>query len=494
MRIKPLPLTAAQQLPAFPMDALPSWLGDYAGAISTQLGTPSDMAATVGLSCCSAALAGRFSVRVRPDWTEPCLGLYTLTVLPSGDKKSSVMERMKAPLVEWEQQQIRQYRPTIAATREERRIKEAQMERARKQAASDTDNAQEHAERAKQLAQQLSEQHAVHDPRLLTDDSTPEQLATLLSRHGRIAILSSEGTVFDLIAGRYSKSNAPNFDMYKRGYTCDRICIDRRGREEIIPRPVLVMGIAIQPSVLDKIKKIEGIRGEGLLARFLYTLPQSQVGSRTFRHPPTPAYIEPAYREGMGRLLDLGAWDPTRTCPEPMALSLSADATEIMIRACERVEEYLAPGQRLAAIADWANRYCGNAARIAAILHLAHHGAQGQTTPISSATTLRALKLMKYYREHALAAFDAMGEMRTLEGARRLADWIQSQKTDRFRQKDAHSAHRSHFQNAKEVSNSLYLLERNHWIAHIKEPRTSGAGRPPSPIYEINPAVFGLEV
>ena len=43
-------------------------------------------------------------------------------------------------------------------------------------------------------------------PRLVADDITPEAAASLLAEQGgRLAIISAEGGIFDIIAGRYSQ-------------------------------------------------------------------------------------------------------------------------------------------------------------------------------------------------------------------------------------------------------------------------------------------------
>jgi len=63
---------------------------------------------------------------------------------------------------------------------------------------------------------------AVTLPRLLADDASPERLGTLLHDNaGRLALMSPEGDVFDLIAGRYSVNNAPNLGVYLKGHAGD---------------------------------------------------------------------------------------------------------------------------------------------------------------------------------------------------------------------------------------------------------------------------------
>ena len=52
-------------------------------------------------------------------------------------------------------------------------------------------------------------------PRLLADDITPEAAASLLAEQGGpLAIISAEGGIFDIIAGRYSSKAIPNMDLW----------------------------------------------------------------------------------------------------------------------------------------------------------------------------------------------------------------------------------------------------------------------------------------
>ena len=91
-------------------------------------------------------------------------------------------------------------------------------------------------------------------PRLVADDVTPEAAASLLAeQRGRLAIISAEGGIFDIIAGRYN-GNVPNMDLWLKGHSGDMIRVDRKGRPpEYIPRPALTLGLMIQPEVLGAI-------------------------------------------------------------------------------------------------------------------------------------------------------------------------------------------------------------------------------------------------
>src|ERR1019366_10624509 len=99
-------------------------------------------------------------------------------------------------------------------------------------------------EEARNLSSALDRLDVPAPPRMFTADVTPEKLASLLHENGgRMAVLSAEGGIFDIMAGRYS-SGMPNIDVYLAGHAGDPIRVDRRGRSpEFVDRPALTIGL-----------------------------------------------------------------------------------------------------------------------------------------------------------------------------------------------------------------------------------------------------------
>ena len=54
--------------------------------------------------------------------------------------------------------------------------------------------------------------------------------------------MSAEGGVFDLMAGRYSATGMPNFEVFLKGHAGDTIIVDRVGRPaERIDHPAVTI-------------------------------------------------------------------------------------------------------------------------------------------------------------------------------------------------------------------------------------------------------------
>lgn len=132
------------------------------------------------------------------------------------------------------------------------------------------------------LVAELEALPVVVAPRLVADDITPEKVAVLMAQHGeRIALLSAEGGVFGIMAGRYQPNSSPNLDVFLKAHSGDRLTVDRIGRSPVrLEKPALTIGLAVQPDVIRRLADTPEFRGRGLLARFLYALPDSLVGSR----------------------------------------------------------------------------------------------------------------------------------------------------------------------------------------------------------------------
>jgi hypothetical protein len=59
-------------------------------------------------------------------------------------------------------------------------------------------------------------------------------------------VLSPEGRIFDIIAGRYS--GAPNMEVFLKGHAGDMVRVNPQGRDaQHIERPAVTMGLAVQP-------------------------------------------------------------------------------------------------------------------------------------------------------------------------------------------------------------------------------------------------------
>jgi len=221
----------------------------------------------LALSVGAAAGAKVVEVEIWEGWKEP-LNLFTVTGLRPGSRKTTVFQRMCAPLEAREAQLIEDTAPEIAEQRTRHKIYEERLKKVQAKAAkSEGDELDTLTADAMQAASDLDSIKVPAQPRVLVDDASPERLTTLLAdQGGRIALMSPEGGVFDMMAGRYSQG-VPNLDVYLKGHAGDALRVDRVGRpSDYIQNPALTIGLAVQPEVLRGLANKPGFRrGRGLL-------------------------------------------------------------------------------------------------------------------------------------------------------------------------------------------------------------------------------------
>ncbi len=324
-------------------------------------------------------------------------------------------------------------------------------------------------------------------PRLWTQDVTPERLGALMAEQGeRIALLSDEGGIFDVLAGRYSKG-MPNLDLFLQAHAGAAVRVDRGSRPPVMLRnPALTVAISPQPDVLESLADKPGFRGRGLIARILYGLPTSPIGFRELKPAPCPSTVEQAYCDGIERLLKLspptdeaGIWLPWRLRFSPQAY----DAWKVFQRA---IEVLMREGGKLHYLKDWGSKLPGAAARIAGVFHCVLVDPT-ENTVISEGTMERALSLVTPLMDHTLAVFNLMERDKVSEDAQKILAWIRKQGEPSFTARDCFCAHQSRFKTMDGLRLAISILEQHYSIR--PRPREAVSYRP-SEVYEVNPKLL----
>ena len=410
--------------------------------------------------------------------------------MPSGSRKSSVFALTTRPLFAFERELGEDAAPEIAKRQTELAILEEELRLTKAKAArtEEPDKKLAFIDKAKKLSDELVQLPTIPHPRLLADDVTPEKVASLIAEQGgRMGIMSSEGGIFQTMAGRYSAHGEANLDVFLKGHSGDPVMVDRQdGRQTNIPHPALSIGLTIQPSVLHGLasgRKTE-FRSRGLLGRFLYALPPSLLGHRDVR----PASITPAtsadYESHFRRLLQTDWATDSGGNRKPHVIGFNDTARDRLLEYASEVEALLAPGQALANMTDWGGKLVGAVVRLCGLLHSAD--GNNAATPIREVVVDRAIQLGRYFETHAKAAYSEIGSDPILGTGRTVCAWILRRKRRSFSQRDVHQAHRSLFKNSKDVVPVLELLTDHGFIRPKSTPK-AGPGRKPSQEYDVNP-------
>jgi hypothetical protein len=481
----PVPLTAAA-VPAWPSGVFPERVQSFVDALADATETPRELSSMLALAVLATCSQGKFRVRVKQDYFEP-LSLWTCTALPSGQRKTAVHNEVTRPLAEWEHRERARVEPEIRDAESRKKTLEGCIEALRKKASKT---------KGEDLADLMREIAVIeHDipevptlPTVWTQDITPEHVAVLMETNKeRLALLSDEGGILDTLAGRYS-GGIPNLDVFLQGHAGSPVRVHRGSRPAVyLRRPCLSIGLSPQPDVVSAMANTAAFRGRGLLGRFLYAMPESNLGRRTGNAPPIPEHVTAGWTATVYALLD--APSSVNDDGEPCAhvLKLTPGAADIWRAFARTVEAGLAPGGTFEYVTDWGGKLPGAVARIAGVMHCARH-AHGEPWryDIGGPDMAAAVTLGDVLSKHALIAFDTMGADAALDDARAILEWTIRERLSLFTARDALRGNRR-FQRAADLDGPLdVLVERGH-IRSVLRPTTKAGGRPTLQ-YDVNPA------
>ena len=478
---EPIPLEGPE-LPPFPLETLPPSIAAYIAAVSESLQIPPDMAAACALGVLSICLQKKAAVRINDDWLEP-VNLFILVVADPSERKSPCIKQMNYPLLEYETRWNTEHGFEIETGRRYKNSLKRKVENLEKKVADGRASWEDLAAAIKEE----QEFKALQALRLFLDDVTAEKLITHLAEYGGVcAIMSSEGGIFEILAGRYCGDS--NFDVVLKGFSGDSLRVDRATRaSETIDSPALTILLMVQPSVLSGVMGNKDFRGRGLTARFLYCIPKSRVGGRNKKPKTVPPEIRSRYEKLLFTLL---RFNPENT----REIRLSEEAETLRADYADEIEHRLK--EEYADMQDWAGKIVGTTMRIAGLLCLAdaaEHLPQAFESPetfpelvITKEQMQLALWIGSYFIEQAKAAYCRMGSVQLVELCKRALNAIRKQGYTELTLRTLMRLCRF-LSTAEEAQKVLDHLESLGWLA-VKDPETrSRPGRPGNPVYYVTP-------
>ena len=217
-----------------------------------------------------------------------------------------------------------------------------------------------------------------------------------------------------------------------------------------------------------------------------------QTHHRDTTPPPVPDEVATTYDTNVLSLLNLRVRTDGEGQPQPHVLHLDLDARDCLEEFELWLEPQLAEFGELGTITDWAGKLVGAVGRIAGNLHMAAFAGEHAPWefPIPGTTFEHAITIGKYLIVHARAAFAEMGADKVQGQATKVLRWIahnQVHRFTRFTKRDVHQGLKGTFTCAADVDAPLALLETHCFIRKQPEPDRVGAGRAPSPTYDVNP-------
>lgn len=473
------PLPAA---PEYPVNALGPVLAPAAKAIAGMAQCAIACAANSVLAVASLAAQGRADAVLPIGTGKPTpLSLYLLTVLESGERKSTADSFALKPVRDFE-----------------RELAEAeQSERMAYQAAAAAHETAAKALHTKHKNDRAALQAALMDlgppplPPLLSilapgGDQTFEGLFRIYQQ-GRpsLAMLCDDGASF--LGGHSLKAEnkagttanlcrAWDGSRLERVRSLDGVSVlyDRR----------LAAHIMVQPGVAGEFLGDSRFADQGLLARFLMSAPKSLAGSDARLRSEDAAAERAAassaasdlaaYNTAIGKLLRAPIrWknENDRSAGiELTALPLSEDARRLYIRLHNATMEAMGTGKALESVRPFANKLTENAVRLAGILTLV---ADSDAIEINAETLADAAKLAQYYADEAVRLTDAAATDPTMKRADQLLRWLLSRIGDTIGLATVYqSCQPKSLRTAKAAREAMEILVAHRWAIAVPDGAT----------------------
>ena len=477
---EPIPLGDYANLPDFPADVLPSPGREMVEAVAEVNQVDKGLVAGCYFAVLSLALAKKVEVDLITH-QEPC-NCFFVGVAESGTRKTGTLGVMTDCVYEYQAGINQELRPIITQAQADYKILEKRLAKLQDDAVKAKDFTEQELIRQdiKDLLEEMEENKPPNELIIIVDDITTEALAnTMAVQDERLAIVSAEGGIFSILAGRYSEK-AANFDVVLKGHSGDPWSCHRIGREsKSMMNPALTLCLCVQLEVIREIGRNRSFRGKGLLARFLYCLCKPQAGYRIRQMNTIPPALYDRYAEHVKGLLSI----PIPELPEN--LRFTKDAQALWDDFYNDVEKSMRPGGELESLKDWGSKLPGATARIAGLLHLAKHGQAGLNRDISVNSVGASLGIGAYYKDHALATFGLMGEAPEQEAAKLILEYLKLHRPRTFTGRDV-MRNKNALKTMAVVEGGLKVLLERGYIKEV-EAQDRGRGRPAAKSYLTHP-------
>jgi putative DNA primase/helicase len=388
-------------------------------------------------------------------------------------------------LIEWEETERSILRSSIAKVASERAVILARIKKLTDKAASadDADDMRAYLQEIDGLKRDLPEE--LHAPRLFGNDTTPESAQTMLSLQGeRYAILGDEPGIFSIMGGAYS-GGRPNNDVFLQSHAGSSFRAVRAEREAYLTAPAMSIGIMIQPGILEEVANNSQFRHSGIVARFLTTIPENNIGKRDVRRSTAiPKSVTEEYRAGVLRLLE----GRKNYAVAPQRIDFAAAATELWFDFAEEIELQQADGGRFEAIRDWTGKLPGAVARIAALLEIAEVG--HSVSCVGAESVARAIGLGRLLIEHAVVMFGMIGASDEDVDAKAILRWIKAGEHRTFDRTTLYNAQEARFGGRVERLDEAVKRLQKWGAIRVHQVRPEKKAGRPATVIAVNPMVF----
>ena len=463
--------------PPLPVGIFPPVVDRFISAYAQNIQVAREIVATPCLAAMSCVVGPRARLKIPRLSTSDRLNVYTMVVAYSGERKSPAFKEATRPIRDLEDEEIARAE-NLATTQN---ITAQKLRDKRKELYKDVGDDFYNPEKLVPVAavdKEIAENEAISEPRLMTSDVTHQRLVSLLADNNEVmAIMSDEAPFLSAIQGRWS-DGMDDYDIYLNAwngqyYTLDRETSTTASGSKVsksirLDRPILTIGVCVQPTVLLGLLKNKRLTDKGFLPRFLITVPRGKLGSRDMNEVvEVPARVVSEYNDAIRRIYKL----PLDTKLSPRDLTLTEEARALLAEYHNELEPQL-DKKKLGRFSSTslqasANKFVPHVGMIAGNFHFFEHYKDADPTikPVSASTMARAIRYIKHIAEHWIAVSRYSNETDEIQPARELLHTIKI-----IRENDALEStfditdlQRLHDPPTTDIKNALSTLQRLEW-------------------------------
>lgn len=391
----------------FPIECLPQALRDGVEGIVAAIQCPVALAANSVLGAASLVAQAHVNVATLHGSIKPS-SLFFMTIAASGERKSSADDLAMRSVKAWEVEQVKASKKDFI----DYKCKSDVYEMGRKSvicAKSDRSKGFDSEAVEEGLKALGPPPEPPPLPNLICDEPTIEGLFRLLGNGlGTVGVFSSEGGAF--VGGHAMNKDNRLKTAALVSSAWDGEAIRRVRASESLP-PLFGRRVSMhlmgQPKAMAGLLDDESLRDQGILARFLWSAPDSTMGSRFYKEVSSSDHLKLAsFHNVISGCLDRDIPRPKRdiyAC-EPKTLTLSPEAKEILIKFSDDVEKKLAKGGELESITGTGAKLAEQALRLAGVFTFV---SDPDANVFSAECIKNACTLAHWFGQEALRLFNA---------------------------------------------------------------------------------------
>ncbi len=397
---------------AFPVEALPSSIGDYVLAAARSIGCDPAAVALPLLAALASAIGNSYRVRVKSGWTEPAV-LWTGVVAESGTGKTPAARAVMAPLEKREAEAARQYAAEFADYERQKMLYEKKWA-AWKRGAKGQDGEPPEAPVKPVCA------------RYIVSDITIEALACQLAENPRGLLVHRDELAAWIWGFSQYKQQGSDLPSWLSMHSAGPVRVDRKTGEQ---RHVFVSSAAvsvtggIQPKALRRILS-PGFFDCGLVARLLLVMPPRQP--RAWREATVPEAVSRGVAAVFHNLvthLQPVTDEHGQSCPNEIPLSPEGKRVFAQFVNEHGREQYESTAGDLASL--WSKLESAGA-RLALIHHLVRFaaGEQFNMDAIGPESVEAGVMLVRWFGAEARRLYRVLQETEAEQTQRELAELV----------------------------------------------------------------------